>query len=81
MTTIEKLRSEADGDLPNQLNDIGSHPTGNNQREIRCGICGSPYFVDDAAFERLETMIKYDADNQFICEECEGENQDSAFER
>ena len=77
---IERMRSEYDGDIPKELHQISSFKTESQQQEIRCSVCGKLYYVDDETFKEIERQIKYDLDNQFICEECEHEYQDAAFE-
>jgi uncharacterized protein with PIN domain len=77
---IERLRSEYDGDFPNKLHEVSKFRTENHQQEIRCSVCGELYFVDDEKFKELERLMKYDMDNQFLCDECERKYQDAAFE-
>lgn len=77
---IERIRSEFDGDYSNIMHQAKSHRTESHSQEIRCSVCGKLYFVDDDTFKRLEELIKYDLDNQFLCDECEHEYQDAAFE-
>ena len=77
---IERIRSEYDNDYPNQLHQPNSFKSKNEPHEIRCSICGKPYFADDETFKNLEKMMKYDLDNQFLCDDCEHEYQDAIFE-
>ena len=75
-----RIRSEYDGDFPNKLHQIKSYKTEDHQQEIRCGVCGKLYYVDEETFRQLEKMMEYDLDNQFLCEDCERDYQDAAFE-
>ena len=77
---IERTRSDYDGDFPNKLHQFSTIQTENQQQEIRCSVCGKLYYVDEETFRELERQIKYDLDNQFLCDECEREYQDAAFE-
>ena len=77
---IGRIRSEYDSDFPKKLHQFKSHRTENHQQEIRCSVCGKLYFVNDETFKRLERLMKYDLDNQFLCDDCEREYQNAAFE-
>lgn len=77
---IERIRSEYDGDFPNRLHQIMPHRTENHSQEIRCSVCSKLYYVNEETFKQIERLIKYDLDNQFLCDDCEREYQDAAFE-
>jgi uncharacterized protein with PIN domain len=77
---IVKIRSEFDGDFPKKLHQFSSFKTETEPHEIRCSICGKLYFVDREMFNKFAELLKYNLDNQFLCENCERDYQESAFE-
>lgn len=77
---VARIRSEFDGDFQKKLHQFSSFKTEIQPHEIRCSICGKLYFVDKEAFSKFAELLKYDLDNQFLCEICEREYQESAFE-
>jgi hypothetical protein len=54
--------------------------TGINQFELRCGMCGNLYFVDQPTAERVKTAIEQGLDDPFRCEDCEEEYDEMAYE-
>ena len=50
------------------------------KHEVRCGMCGSIIYVDEATFRFVEDAIKAGLDDPFRCEKCKEEYDDLAYE-
>ena len=76
---MTKLRISPEGE---QVNITGptTFKTAENQRELRCGMCGDLYFVDEETFCRVTRAIMEGLDNPFKCGDCEDEYDDLAYE-
>lgn len=53
---------------------------GLNQFGIRCSMCGDLYYVDEATFARIAEVVETGLDNPFLCEDCETEYDELAYE-
>ncbi len=75
MTT---LRSYID---PDQQPDTGptSFMTETNEREVRCGVCARPVYVDEETYRSGSDKINSGLENPFRCEICEEEYDDLAY--
>ena len=73
------LRSFID---PDQHHATGptSFMTERNEREVRCGMCARPMYVDEATYESAANAMTSGLDNPFRCEICEEEYDDLAYE-
>ena len=76
MTT---LRSYVD---PNRQMSAGptSFMTERNQHEVRCGMCARPVYVNDRTYRYVNEGMKSGLDNPFLCENCEEQYDDLAYE-
>ena len=54
--------------------------TERNQREVRCGMCGKPLYVDEESFCFVSEAIKSGLDDPFRCSRCKEEYDDLAYE-
>jgi hypothetical protein len=76
MTT---LRSYID---PDQQTATGptSLMTERNEREVRCGICARPVYVDEETYRFGSDEMNSGLENPFRCEICEDEDDDFAYQ-
>lgn len=54
--------------------------TEHNQHEVRCGMCGSAFYVDEDTFRFVQDAIKSGLDDPFRCSGCKEEYDDLAYE-
>jgi len=76
---MPKLREEAQVDLPQADQRYSIFKTEQYPHEVLCGSCNKPVYVDDATFESFSRAVRYDPGNEFLCEECLGEHEETAF--
>lgn len=57
-----------------------SYKTPVNSFEVRCGMCGDLYYVDEATFGGIRTAVEAGLDNPFMCADCEEESDELAYE-
>lgn len=55
--------------------------TERNEYEVRCDMCARTVYVDEETYRPVSDAIKLGLDNPFLCELCEDEYEDPAFER
>lgn len=73
------LRQQYDADLEREYEPTPQR-TETNIHPVNCGVCGQMIYVDQATFDHFENAIECDADNQFVCLDCERENEEEVFE-
>ena len=76
----ELLKSKYSNDFPNKTHQEKLSQDQNHQREIHCSICGKLYFLDKDELQRLESLLKYDLETQFLCKKCERQYREITFE-
>ena len=78
---MSKLRSEISSE-EEHVNITGptTFKTAENQQELRCGMCGDIYFVDEETFRRVNRTAVEGLDNPFKCSDCEEEYDDLSYE-
>lgn len=54
--------------------------TEQNQHEVRCGMCGSTFYVHEETFRFVQDAIKSGLDDPFRCAKCKEEYDDLAYE-
>jgi hypothetical protein len=73
------LREEADADRTENYVSITDYRTDLNQYEVLCGSCGRTVFVDKEMGDQIGRAMEHDLDNQFLCDECEREQDEMAY--
>lgn len=74
---MTRLRSEYDADLVAD-SEPSSFRTETKRFPFPCSICGSTYYFEEAAGQRLRNAIEESGENPFVCSDCEGEYADLA---
>jgi len=74
---MQRSRSEFDGDrqrphLPLEFE------TAENRFEVPCSICGNKYYFDENGKLDLETAMAEGGENNFVCVECEADEEMAA---
>jgi len=54
--------------------------TERNEREVRCGMCRRPFYVDDETYSYVSEAIESGLDDPYRCEVCAEEYDDLAYE-
>lgn len=75
-----KLKEEIDADLAENYVSVTDYITGRNKFEINCGICNMTLYTDKETSERIYRSIEQGLDNPFLCNDCEREFEDLAYE-
>jgi hypothetical protein len=75
---MQRIREEYDADLL-KTNEPTEYKTDLNTHELLCSTCGRFLFVDKETAERYEKAMQHDLDNQFICPDCEREQEELAY--
>ena len=57
-----------------------SFMTARNEREVRCGICARPVYVDKETYCFNSDEINSGLENPFRCEICEAKKDDLAYQ-
>jgi hypothetical protein len=75
---MSRLRETLD-----EMNDSSRTPTrfrtDGNSYEVRCGVCGGRFYVDETIYIRMRRAVEFDpSDNQFCCDDCEEEYEEEA---
>ena len=73
------LREEADGDRAENYVVMTDHKTEQNLYELFCASCGRTMYVDSETREQFARAIEHDLDNQFICDQCQREQDEMAY--
>src|ERR1043165_1847043 len=63
-----------------QIAGLTPYKTGSNRFELRCGMCGKIYYADEQTFDRINTATRAGLDNPFMCDACEEEHDELAYE-
>ena len=74
------LRSYIDQNQERTGAAVTSIMTDDNQHEVRCGMCAREMNVDDEGYRRYMDAIQSGLDNPFLCEVCNEEYDDLAYE-
>ena len=77
---MAKLRSETE-EAQSIFAEPTPHKTAENQREVRCGMCSEGFYVDEVTFNNVSRAIQEGLDNPFLCDACEAECDELAYER
>lgn len=54
--------------------------TESNSHEVRCGMCARELYVDEESYRRYMVALTSGLDNPFLCEMCNEEYDDPAYE-
>lgn len=57
-----------------------SHETPANRSEVRCGMCGGLFYVDEATARSIAVAVETGLDNPFMCKDCRDEYDELAYE-
>lgn len=57
-----------------------SFKTSRNRLEVRCGMCGRSFYVDEETYRYNSEAIESGLDDPYRCEICAEEYDDLAFE-
>lgn len=74
------LREEIDGDLGENYVIITDYKTEQNQHEIDCSDCCKTFYTDKETYERFCRTIEQGLDNPFLCNDCQHEYEELAYE-
>lgn len=75
---MERIRGYYDADRDNNFAVPTTYPTGGNNNELFCSMCGEKVFVDDLIFDDVNRAIEETAENPFLCEDCLNEYEEMA---
>ncbi|HSK70403.1 MAG TPA: hypothetical protein VK892_01820 [Pyrinomonadaceae bacterium] len=75
-----RLKEEISADLNESYVGITDFKTGQNQYEINCGVCNKMFYADAETLESINRAVEQGLDNPFLCEECQREYEELAFE-
>ena len=73
------LREEADADRTENYVAMTDTKTDQNRYELFCGSCGKMMYVDKETHEQFIRATEHDLDNQFLCNDCEREQDEIAY--
>lgn len=76
-----KLREEIDGDLLENYVGITDFKTDENRYEITCATCNKTFYADRETSEGIYRKLEEGLDNPFLCNDCQQDYEESAFER
>lgn len=57
-----------------------SFMTERNEREVRCGICARPVYVDEETYRSGSDEMNSVLENPFRCEMCEAEDNEFVYQ-
>ena len=57
-----------------------SYETPANRFEVRCGMCGDLYYVNEAVLAAIDTAVAAGLDNPFMCDDCQEESDELAYD-
>jgi hypothetical protein len=57
-----------------------SYKTPVNGSEVRCGMCGGLFYVDEATAKAVGVAARTGLDNPFMCADCRDEYDELAYE-
>ncbi len=78
---MTKLRSEVVAEKEHAAR-VGptTYETVENRHVLRCGMCGEIYFVDSETLDGVNEAVQSGLDNPFLCEDCQEEYDELAYE-
>lgn len=76
---MERIRSYYNADFEDNLSVPTIYPTGQNQNELYCSMCGENVFVNDMIFDEVTKIIEETSENPFLCVECIEEFEEAAY--
>ena len=76
---MPQLREEADVDRKENYVEVTDFKTPQNRFELFCASCGKQQYVDKETSERFCRALEHDLDNQFLCNDCEREQDEMAY--
>jgi hypothetical protein len=59
---------------------LSEYRTDANRFELRCGMCGGIHYADAQTFERVNAATRAGLDNPFMCDACEEEYDELAYD-
>ena len=74
---MQRSRSEFDGDRQRRHLPL-EYETAENRFEIPCSMCGTKYYFDENGKLDLETAMAEGGENNFVCVECEADEEMAA---
>lgn len=75
------LRSELNPEERVGLHDgPTSYKTPANGVEVRCGMCGGLFYVNEATATTISVAARTGLDNPFMCKDCRDEYDELAYE-
>lgn len=57
-----------------------SYKTHADSVEVRCGMCGEVFYVDEATARSIAVAVETGLDNPFMCKDCQDEYDELAYE-
>jgi hypothetical protein len=74
------FREEIDGDLSENYVSISDYKTEQHQHEIICSVCCKTFFANKATHDNICRVIEQGLDNPFLCDDCQQEYDELAYE-
>lgn len=75
-----KLRDQIDADVIENFVAITDYVTNRNKYEINCGMCFKTLYADRQTSEGIYRSIEQGLDNPFLCDDCQQELEEEAYE-
>lgn len=75
-----RLKEEIDGDLAENYVGISDFKTDQNRYEVNCGECCKTFYADKETSQTIYRSIEQGFDNPFLCNDCQREFEESAYE-
>ena len=75
-----QLREEIDGDRIENYIGITDFKTDQNLYEINCRECNKTFYADSSTSDDIYGAIKQGLDNPFLCDDCQVDYEESAYE-
>ncbi|MGB5012574.1 MAG: hypothetical protein WBO68_00985 [Pyrinomonadaceae bacterium] len=73
-------RPEIPADLIESFSEFTDFRSGVNQFEVYCRACGKVFYTDRDNSAHIGESIEQGLDNPFLCEDCELDYEETAFE-
>jgi hypothetical protein len=77
---MTNLRSHIDPNQTSGFPESTAFKTDRNQHEVRCGMCGETFYVDEDVYAFAKEGMETGLDNPFKCETCEREYDELSYE-
>jgi len=74
------LKEEIDGDRAENYVSVTYYINDQNKYEINCGVCNKTLYADKETSARIYRSIEQGLDNPFLCNDCDQEFDELAFE-